>query len=110
LVVIADSGKAVGSLHPPVPLELLEYGLAATLRALGPVELRDAPRSPDGGVIADYLGGVGDPRELAARLSATPGVVEHGLFPPELVADILIGRNTSVERIDLRAGRTARRS
>jgi ribose 5-phosphate isomerase A len=63
------------------------------------------PRSPDGGVIADYLGPVDDPAELAARLSATPGVVEHGLFPPALVTEILIGRGELVERIDLRAAR-----
>ena len=49
------------------------------------------PPSPDGGLIADYLGAVGDPAELAARLSATPGVVEHGLFPPELVSEVLVG-------------------
>jgi ribose 5-phosphate isomerase len=100
-VVIADSSKAVAALAPPVPLELLAFGLAATLRALAPVELRDAPRSPDGGVIADYLGDVGDPAALAARLSATPGVVEHGLFPPSIVDRILIARGTDVEiRVD----------
>jgi ribose 5-phosphate isomerase A len=103
-VVIADSGKTVESLHPPVPLELLAYGLAATLRRLGPVALRDVPRSPDGGVIADYLGEISDPAELAARLSATPGVVEHGLFPPCLVSDVLVGRGERVERLELRAG------
>ena len=104
-VVIADSRKAVEALGPPVPLELLEYGLKATLLALQPTELRNVPRSPDGGVIADYLGPVDDPAELAARLSATPGVVEHGLFPPALVTEILIGRGESVERIGLRAAR-----
>lgn len=98
-VVIASSDKLVEALAPPVPLELLAYGLAATLRALAPVELRDVPRSPDGGVIADYLGPIDDPRALAARLSGTPGVVEHGLFPPELVADILVGRGGEVERL-----------
>ncbi len=56
------------------------------------------PPSPDGGLIADYLGPVDDPAELAARLSATPGVVEHGLFPPELVTEILVGRGDRVER------------
>jgi ribose 5-phosphate isomerase A len=98
-VVIADSAKTVEALHPPVPVELLPYGLAATLRALEPVALRDVPRSPDGGVIADYLGAVDDPAELAARLSAQPGVIEHGLFPPAMVAEILIGRGNSAERI-----------
>ena len=57
-----------------------------------------AAQSPDGGLIADYLGAVGDPRELAARLSATPGVVEHGLFAPELVSLILIAERSGVER------------
>ena len=102
-VVIADSGKLVERLHSPVPLELLAYGLAATLRALGTVELRDVPRSPDGGVIADYLGPIDDPSQLAALLSATPGVIEHGLFPPLMVAEILIGRVDAVERIAVRA-------
>src|SRR3954471_21024705 len=46
-VVIADSTKTVGSLSPPVPLELARFGLAATLRELGQAELRDAPESPD---------------------------------------------------------------
>ncbi len=41
---------------------------------------------------------VDDPAELAARLDATPGVVEHGLFGPELVSEILIGRGGEVER------------
>jgi ribose 5-phosphate isomerase A len=102
-VVIADSGKAVDALAPPVPLELLPFGLAATLRSLGSARLRDVPPSPDGGVIADYLGPIDDPAELAARLSVEPGVVEHGLFPPSLVSDILIGRGARVERHAVRA-------
>ena len=97
-VVVAWSDKAVDALGPPVPLELLAYGLQATLRALAPVELRDVPPSPDGGVIADYLGPVGDPAELAARLAAVPGVVEHGLFGPDLVDEILVARGDEVER------------
>ena len=35
-VVIADSTKAVDALHPPIPLELLEFGLAATLAHAAP--------------------------------------------------------------------------
>jgi ribose 5-phosphate isomerase A len=100
-VVIADAGKLVATLRPPVPVELLEYGLSATLRALEPITLRDAPRSPDGGVIAEYLGPVDDPALLASRLSEQPGVVEHGLFPPQMAAEILIGRGETVERISL---------
>jgi ribose 5-phosphate isomerase A len=98
-VVIGSSDKLVEAIAPPVPLELLPFGVRATLRALGPAELRDVPPSPDGGVIADYLGPVEDPADLADRLAAVPGVVEHGLFPPELVSEILVARDGQVERI-----------
>ncbi len=100
-VVIADSSKPVESIHSPIPLELLSFGLRATMRLIPPVVLRDVPISPDGGVIADYEGQVGDPAALASRLSATPGVVEHGLFPPSMVAVILVARGGVVERRDL---------
>ncbi|HTW99689.1 MAG TPA: ribose 5-phosphate isomerase A, partial [Acidimicrobiales bacterium] len=101
-VVIADSSKPVDAIRPPIPLELLSFGLESTLARLATVQRRDAPASPDGGIIADYTGEVGDPAELAADLGSTPGVVAHGLFPPRLVATILVGRGESVERIDLR--------
>jgi ribose 5-phosphate isomerase A len=101
-VVIVSSDKVVEQLTPPVPLELLEFGLAATLGRLVSVELRDAPRSPDGGVIADYTGPVEDPEALASWLSQTPGVVEHGLFAPELVSDLVVGRGDEVEHRRLR--------
>jgi ribose 5-phosphate isomerase A len=98
-VVISSSDKLVDALTAPVPLELLAYGLAATLRALAPVELRDVPRSPDDGVIADYHGSVDDPERLAAWLAATPGVVDHGLFAPSLISEVLVARGSDVERI-----------
>jgi ribose 5-phosphate isomerase A len=101
-VVIVSSDKLVESLKPPIPLELLEFGLAATLARIGSVELRDAPRSPDGGVIADYTGTVDDPAALASWLSETPGVVEHGLFPPELASDLVVGRGDVAEHRRLR--------
>jgi ribose 5-phosphate isomerase A len=98
-VVIASSDKFVDALLPPVPLELLSFGAAATLRVVAPARLRDAPPSPDGNLIADYLGPVDDPAGLAAWLSATPGVIEHGLFPPSLVDEILVGRGATVDRL-----------
>jgi ribose 5-phosphate isomerase A len=98
-VVIASAEKAVSALRPPVPLELLRFGVRSTLAAVGQAQLRDgAGVSPDGGLIADYLGPVGDPRRLADRLSAIPGVVEHGLFAPEMVSLILIAGASGVER------------
>jgi ribose 5-phosphate isomerase A len=60
------------------------------------------PRSPDGGVIADYLEAFDDPAELAARLSATVGVVEHGVFPASMVSDVVVGRGEQIEIRNLR--------
>lgn len=98
-VVIGDSSKLVGALHAPVPLELMAYGLSSTMRRLGPCALRDEPPSPDGGVIADYLGEVIAPEVLANRLSSTPGVVAHGLFEPDLVSEVILGIQDGVRRI-----------
>ncbi len=93
-LVIADSSKPVERLRPPVPLELLAFGAASTiarLAAIGEAVLRDAPPSPDGGLIADLHCDPGDPARLAADLDADPGVAAHGLFPPALVSRVLIG-------------------
>ncbi|MDA8313556.1 MAG: ribose 5-phosphate isomerase A [Actinomycetota bacterium] len=111
-IVIVDSTKLVAVLTPPVPLELLGFGIASSLRrlgAIGPVRRRDGvARSPDGGVICDYLGDVVDPRSLAAALEAVPGVVEHGLFPPEMVAEIIVGRKGRARARHLRAPSSGR--
>jgi ribose 5-phosphate isomerase A len=98
--VIVDSSKPVRSLVPPVPLELVPFGLESTLRRLGPVRLRDVPRSPDGGVIADHDGDLTDPAAVAARLSGTPGVIEHGLFPPGLVSAVVVGRGSDAHWLE----------
>ena len=119
-VVIVSAEKAVAALYPPVPLEVLRFGVERTLAEIGEARLRagsgaqprgalqsaggeqasavDSLASPDGNLIADYFGRIGDPAELAARLSATPGVVEHGLFAPEMVSYVLIAGAGGVER------------
>jgi ribose 5-phosphate isomerase A len=91
-VVIVSQDKLVEALHPPVPLELERFGLPATLRAVGPAALRQgAPLTPDGGVLADYSGEIGDPAALAARFDQVPGAAGHGLFGPSLISDVVVG-------------------
>lgn len=93
-VVVVSSEKLVTSLQPPVPLELLAYGLLSTLRLLGAAKVRPGtPPSPDGGVIADWYDPFDHPAALAAHLEASPGVVSHGLFEPAMVSDVIIGRS-----------------
>ena len=96
-VVIISSDKLVGRLAPPVPLELLAFGLEATLRSVESAGARvsvrpGVARSPDGGVIADWFGEIDDPSSVSAQLEGTPGVVGHGLFPPSLVSEVIVGR------------------
>jgi ribose 5-phosphate isomerase A len=97
MIVIADEGKFVDRLGRfPLPIEVVDFGLAATSRAVekaivtagcaGALKLR---RKPDGHVfVTDQghlildagLGAIADPRTLARHLADVPGVVEHGLF------------------------------
>lgn len=95
MVVIADAGKRVARLGAfPLPLEIIPFGAAATLRHIGGV-LEDAGmghaivrlrgdgsfRSDEGNLIADlHLGAIPDAPALAAALAQVTGVVEHGLF------------------------------
>jgi ribose 5-phosphate isomerase A len=95
-VVIVDASKLVERIGPPVPVELLRFGLASTLRRLEDVTVRDAAPSPDGGVLGDFRGEVDDPAALAAALSSMPGVIEHGLFAPGLLTKVLVGRGATV--------------
>lgn len=97
MIVITDASKAVATLGKfPLPIEVSRFGLEATRRAI----LREAEVTSCGGDIVmrktasgkafitdagNYLfdclfGAIPEPEELAQRLSAIPGVVEHGLF------------------------------
>jgi ribose 5-phosphate isomerase A len=99
-VVIVSEDKLVDHLSAPIPLELLGFGLASTLAALailGEVVLRPVPPSPDGGYIADLHCSVDDPERLSTTLAMTPGLISHGLFSPQMVSDLVIGRGDGVE-------------
>jgi ribose 5-phosphate isomerase A len=104
-VVIVSADKLVERLQPPVPLELLPFGIEATISAIGNVRLRaQTPPTPDNGLIADFHGAIGDPRELARRVERQPGVIAHGLFPPELVDSVIVARDGDIEVAQVRGG------
>ena len=104
-VVIVDASKVVSRLRAPVPVELLAFGLASTLQTIAPATVRDVERTPDGGVLADYRGPVDDPGALARWLDGVAGVVSHGLFAPDLVDKVLVGRDDGVETVTIGGAR-----
>ncbi len=94
-IVIVSSNKLVDRLRPPVPLEILSFAPETTLAAIAPSRRRaNTPPSPDGGVIADVLGPIDDARALARRLDRQAGVIAHGLFAPEMVDLVIVGRGS----------------
>ncbi len=90
LVIVADSTKLVAQIgtRVPVPLEVIEFGLAATvaqLEDLGDPVLRvrgELPAITDNGnlIIDLWAGLVEQPAELDRRLLTVPGVLATGLF------------------------------
>lgn len=99
-VVIVSSEKMVERLTAPVPLEILAYGAPATLREVPGALLRpNAAISPDGGLIADWHGDIGEPAEAAERFDSIPGVVGHGLFPAQLVSEVFVGRGSAADHL-----------
>jgi ribose 5-phosphate isomerase A len=97
MIVIADESKWVPVLGRfPLPIEIVPFGATATRRAVeaaaaeagcpGPAILRLGQNGhafvTDGGhwLLDAQFQRIADPPALAARLSAVPGVVEHGLF------------------------------
>lgn len=110
MIVIADRSKEVTTLGRfPLPVEINRFGMAATRLALvreaarcgcnGAVVLRrgadGAEYVTDGGhlILDCHFGRIDAPEDLASRLTAVPGVVEHGLFIGLATAIVSGGRD-----------------
>jgi ribose 5-phosphate isomerase A len=107
MIVIADESKWVRELGGfPLPIEVVPFGIGATRRAIeaaaaaGGAQPALTRRMKDGHVFVTdeghcildaAFGRIADPKSLASRLAAIPGVVEHGLFIGMAQAAILAG-------------------
>jgi ribose 5-phosphate isomerase A len=95
-IVVVDGSKIVPALGPfGTPLEVLDFApgvVAGAVLALGAsaVTTRDR-RSDNGNLVMDaQFGTITDPVALAAALAATPGIVEHGIFPGWMVERVVV--------------------
>ena len=108
MIVIADESKWVPMLgHFPLPVEVEPFGLESTRRSVeavfadtGSPTAATLRRTKDGHafvtdgghwILDGALQRIADPKVLAARLCAIPGVIEHGLFIGLATAAILAG-------------------
>jgi len=100
-VAVVDPTKTADALDHPVPVAVLPDAAPVVedrVRALGgdpslrAAERKDGPVvTDDGALVVDCaFGAIEDPAALATALSATPGVVEHGLFVG-LADDVVVG-------------------
>ena len=105
-LVVADPTKEAETLDHPVPVEVLPDArspVSASVERLGgrpqlrAAERKDGPVVTDNGnlVLDCEFGEIDTPGELAAELSALPGVVEHGLFV-DVADEIHIGSTDGV--------------
>src|SRR5690606_10632153 len=105
VVIVADASKVVQQLGAfALPVEIVPFALPLTMRVIGEmgakVTLRGGENAPfvtdEGHFLLDCaFRRIEDPEALAARLSAVPGVVEHGLFIG-LADKVVIGRRGEV--------------
>ena len=90
-VVIADDSKYMSGLRGRIPVEVVHFGSARSVRALADrtgleFVLRTGPHgelftTDNGNLIADSeYTDVADPAVLAAAIDSVPGVAGHGLF------------------------------
>lgn len=102
IIVGDDSKVSERGLTQKVPVEIVCFGAAHTVRALARLGTEPVLRQSGGGpfitdeghVIYDCaFGPIADPVALAATIKALPGVVEHGLFVGLTHVIIVAGRD-----------------
>ena len=111
MVVIADGFKRVERIGAAkLPVEVLPFAITYVLRVLtdmgGAPTIRGNYRTNQGNLVADcHFATLQDPHATAAKLSAIPGILGHGLFLDEVDA-AYIATNGVVTRLE-RAGASA---
>ena len=98
--VMIDSSKLVEKLSMPVPVEILPFAFGYVKRKIeelgGRCTLREGTGklipviSDNGNFIADCSFRSIEP-ELVWKLGSIPGLIEHGIFPSDMVNAVIVG-------------------
>ena len=111
-VIVVDGSKRTDRLgtRSPLPVEVVDFGLATTRREIellgaqivvrGEGHGHQAFRTDQGNLVLDcHFGPIADAEALAAELIAHAGVVEHGLFLG--IADaVVVARDSGIEVVN----------
>jgi len=95
-VVVVDESKLVPQLGPfGTPLEVLDFApavVAERVRGLGARQVDVRPERSDSGniLLVARFDAIPDPADLAGRLAALPGLVDHGIFLAPTVERVVI--------------------
>jgi ribose 5-phosphate isomerase A len=105
-IVVVDESKVVPTLGPfGLPLEVLPFSpgvVEGCLTALGARSIERRPEPSDNGNVlmrADF-GLIEDPPALARSLAAIPGLVEHGIFPGDMVERVIVAGADGVRELE----------
>ena len=105
-IVVVDETKLVDRLGAfGTPIEVLTFApgvVTARVEALGAADVATRPeKSDNGNLLMDaHFERIDDPAALARDLEQVPGIVEHGLFPAEMVERVVVaGADGVSERV-----------
>lgn len=109
LIIIVDEEKLADKLTHPIPLEVMQFGVKATIEKImkigGKPKLREGIKkvgplvTDNGNFIVDVdFGEVNAPKELNYKLKMIPGVIETGLFL-EMTDKVYVGEKNGKVKV-----------
>ncbi len=109
LIIIVDEEKLVNKLTHPIPLEIIQFGVKATMDKIGKIGGKPILReslgklgpviTDNGNFIVDVeFGEINNPEELNCKLKMIPGVIETGLFL-KMVDEVYVGEKNGKVKI-----------
>jgi ribose 5-phosphate isomerase A len=100
-IVVVDESKMTPILSKPVPLEVIPEArnlVAEMVKSLGgSFTIRRRKAESGNYLVNSGFGEIEEPCELGRKLSCIPGIVEHGIFPSDMVTEVHVGKKDGVK-------------